>query len=1153
MLALASVGALAATLGVTVVPQERAVAAPEIVVRTQEDAAAKAAQTGKPVEIPDQTSETSQTFVNPDGTLTAKLSNAPVRVKRDNQWRAVDSTLEFRADGSVGPKAAVSDVTLSGGGEGLLGKVGVEAGSWQLNSPWKLPRPTLEGAKATYAEVMPGVDLVTEATTDGFSYNVVVKNRTAAANPALKSIHFPVTTSDLSIRPDHPGGPAYVGKDGKLAVAMGSAIMWDSAVPGAKGKTGTTRSATQAVEAGPAGAHAAQIKMTGSDSGLTLQPDTTLLNGLSTVYPVVLDPVVWTPVRTAWAAAWQLYPTQSFYKTTHSLGVGYEDFEQHKIVRSFFQFSTTAFKGKKILAATLRTYEVHSASCAARSVTVTRTGPISAATTWNNQPAAQLEAGALSFAHGYNSSCPDAYVEFPVTNSMVDTAAKGYTTSTFRLRATNEADGIAWKQFNSTGFLEVTFVSPPAVPRRLGLTSPAAGCDDSTAPVNVGETNIQFGVTPMLSATDVGARAQAEIQIYTSAGALAKTLKTGLETPGTAQTATIPLSQLQDQMTYHYRARTLYPYSATGVLASAYTIWCYFKIDKLAPPAPTVTAKYGTTVLPTCTLSSTNCPAIVPFGAAISYTFKANAADVTRHQYWYAGVARTFVNGNTVTVNLVPKQQGWNLLTVVSYDAANHFSVQTQFLVNVQAAAPPIADWSFDGPDGSTAADSASPAHPLTLSGGAAFDDAGRNGGSLKLDGVDDYAETPTTIVDTSKSFTVSAWARLSSTKEAVLVGAAGNVASAFELYYSVSLNRWVFMRIKTDTMQPVNVKALSDEPAVLGAWTQVTGVYDAGIGRIRLYINGRLQTAGDVAYPDSAWKATGPLSVGQGQYNDVFGNRFVGSIDAVQIWQRALTPEAVMDEQEIRKDDQVVASQAARWPLDSAYVSADQVWRTGDTVYGANMPISGFAGGGDQSAAFVEDEERGSVLQFSGSAAEALSLPRAVVDGGASFSVAVRVKLADPHKPQVIARQAGTDRDAWRLEWKPRDVGTGQWIFTRASAKTGEPEAVAALDDDIDSITNDWRLIIGSYDASSQPDSNQGALGAIDITVDKAPGDGNKDRFATPYRLGSTVVGKGRAAGAEYAGRLDDLRMYVGPLRDDAVCREFPDLDPGICPQPAG
>ena len=287
----------------------------------------------------------------------------------------------------------------------------------------ELPRPTLEGAKATYAEVMPGVDLVTEATTDGFSYNVVVKNRTAAANPALKSIHFPVTTSDLSIRPDHPGGPAYVGKDGKLAVAMGSAIMWDSAVPGAKGKTEHKVS-----HPGRRSRPGRRPRRPDQDDRFRQRPHPPARHNLAERpvhgLPGRPRPGRLDPVRTAWAAAWQLYPTQSFYKTTHSLGVGYEDFEQHKIVRSFFEFSTTAFKGKKILASSCaRTRSTRRAR--GQSVTVTRTGPISAATTWNNQRAAQLEAGALSFAHGYNSSCPDAYVVFPVTNSMVDTAAKG--------------------------------------------------------------------------------------------------------------------------------------------------------------------------------------------------------------------------------------------------------------------------------------------------------------------------------------------------------------------------------------------------------------------------------------------------------------------------------------------------------------------------------------------------------------------------------------------------------------------------------------------------------------------------------------------------------------------------------------------------------
>jgi hypothetical protein len=1133
-----------------------AAAAPDIpkVGHTLEEASRFAAASGEPVEVADHTTETSQTFANVNGSLTTTLADGPVRVRQGDTWHAVDTTLEVRSDGTVGPKAAASQVTLSNGGPGLLARLGTKDGTFELQSPWSLPQPTLSGPTATYAEVIPGVDVVVEATVEGFSYNLVIKNRDAASNPALRSIHFPVATTGLSLRTDRPSGPVYVARDGREFLSAGDGIMWDSAQSDPQGKQSVPpRPSAQVVDEGPTGAHSAEMSLSGDSNGLTLVPDSGLLSGASTVYPVVLDPVPATRTKTAWAAAWQLYPTTSFYKTTHSLGVGFEDYEQHKIVRSFFQFDTAAFHGKKILSSLLRTYETHSASCASRSVTVARTGPISAATTWNNQPAVQLTVGSQSFANGYSSACPDKYVEFPVTNSMVDTAAKGYTTSTFRLSATDETDGIAWKQFNSTGELEITYMTLPDVPRQLGLTDPSEGCDDASTPVNVGSVNIQFGLTPVLvgKVTEQNARVQGELQIYSSSGNPFLTKQTGLDSPNTVMHITIPSSALPDGVTYHFRARTLYPYTG-GVLASPYTIWCYFRVDRTAPAPPIVTAKYGTTPVPNC-LGQDTCNDIAPLGKPISFTIKGAATDVVKHEVWFQGQPRAIVAGNTVTKDLIAPQEGLNVLHVVSYDAANHASKPTDYVVNIKSPEPPVGSWTFDDGGGTTAADAATPGHPLTVYGGAAFDDAGRDGRSIKMDGVDDYAETPTSVVDTSNSFTVSAWARLSTPTDAVVVGAAGLNASAFELYHSITLNRWVFRRMATDTMSSATVKAISDEPAVLGAWTHLTAEYDEPHNKLQLYVNGRLQTQGDVAFTaDKAWKATGPLSVGRAKFNGQFKNWFPGSIDGVQIWQRPLNPVEVMVLTAPRKDQSAVVSQAARWPLDTAIQGADQIWRTPETVYGANMPISGFGSTADQSNAFVEDEDRGKVLQFGGSAAEALTLPRAVVDAGTTFSAAVWVKLADPTKPAVIARQAGPDRDAWRLEWKPLDAFRGQWLFSRARANAAG-EDVAVFEDDIESITNDWRLIIGTYDASDAGVTNQEAPGEISLTVNKEPASNGSARHPAPYRLGNTVVGTGRTAGSEFAGRLDDLRLYVGPLVDNAVCREFPELPSGICPIQAG
>ncbi|GAB3925337.1 hypothetical protein GCM10029976_018430 [Kribbella albertanoniae] len=550
-----------------------------------------AAASGSPVEIANLTTETSQTFANADGTLTSEVSNDPVRVKQNGIWRAADATLEFRSDGSVAPKAAVSQIGLSGGGTGPIGKIGVKAGTWTLKSPWPLPRPTLVGSTATYAEVTQGVDLVVDTTVEGFSYNLVVKTREAASNPALKAIHFPVATEGLSLRTNRGAGPAYVDADGKLALTAGDAIMWDAAKSSPQGKQAAApRSSAALVEDGPAGAHSAEMELRGDANGLTMIPDAGLLTAPTTVYPVVLDPPTTTVDRNAWAAAWQLYPTTSFFKTTHSLGVGYEDYEQHKIVRSFFQFDTRGFRGKKIISATLQNYETHSASCAERSVSVTRTTTITDRTTWNNQPGVQLAVTSRPFAHGYNSTCPDAYVEFPVTPSMVDTAAKGYASSTFRLAATNETDGSAWKQFSSHGKLRVTYATPPDVPRQLGLTDPAVGCDSQSSPASVGSINLQFAVEPILQGrvNEQNAQLKSDLWIYSSTGNVHKHELRGPDSPGTVHKFSFPNTNhthFLDGATYHYRARSVYVLGDGSELYSGYTGWCYFRVDRSGPPA----------------------------------------------------------------------------------------------------------------------------------------------------------------------------------------------------------------------------------------------------------------------------------------------------------------------------------------------------------------------------------------------------------------------------------------------------------------------------------------------------------------------------------------------------------------------------------------
>ncbi|WP_405816735.1 hypothetical protein OG241_19080 [Streptomyces sp. NBC_01390] len=134
-------------------------------------AAELAAESGERVEIAPETTEVSQIFANPDGTFTQETSAAPVRAKQgDGSWADIDTTLVRAVDGTIRPRSTATQVEFSGGGAGsemvTLDNHGRElAFGW----PTALPEPQLDGSVATYAEVLPGVDLKLTAVSRGFT------------------------------------------------------------------------------------------------------------------------------------------------------------------------------------------------------------------------------------------------------------------------------------------------------------------------------------------------------------------------------------------------------------------------------------------------------------------------------------------------------------------------------------------------------------------------------------------------------------------------------------------------------------------------------------------------------------------------------------------------------------------------------------------------------------------------------------------------------------------------------------------------------------------------------------------------------------------------------------------------------------------------
>ncbi|XVV15906.1 hypothetical protein ACQP2X_16610 [Actinoplanes sp. CA-131856] len=140
-------------------------------------ASARAKACGSRVELLGKRSERDQVFANPNGSYTLETSAVPRRVRGSGgSWAAVDTTL--RSDGGrVRPLATAADLDFAAAGAGAMARIATAGGALALTAPWTLPAPVLSGSRATYADVLPGVDLVLSARPEGFAETLVVRTR----------------------------------------------------------------------------------------------------------------------------------------------------------------------------------------------------------------------------------------------------------------------------------------------------------------------------------------------------------------------------------------------------------------------------------------------------------------------------------------------------------------------------------------------------------------------------------------------------------------------------------------------------------------------------------------------------------------------------------------------------------------------------------------------------------------------------------------------------------------------------------------------------------------------------------------------------------------------------------------------------------------
>lgn len=419
--------------------------------KSEEDFALEQAKAiGQPYELTSARTESSDTWALPEGTWSVKRHGTPMRMLRDGAWVPTDPTLALASDGRVVPKASTVAVSFSGGGSGPL-LSGVKDGrNLTLTWPKPLPAPTLAENVATYAEVLPGVDMQLKAEVEGFSQLLIVKTAEAAANPELASLKYKLDTVGLSVSTDaETGSVTAVNPAGETVFTSPSPLMWDSTAissGGAAARMATTAPAGDAFEPDP-GAQDAQMPTTVSGDTLEIKPDQELLTGEDTKYPVYIDPSWAWGKRQNWTRVYKHYPKTSYWNTKEVVRVGYESETggSDRISRSFFQLDTANLKGANVKSSTFRVRNTWSWSCQDRPVELWHVGAISPKTTWNNQPPQYSKLFTVDDAKGWSSDCAAGNLEFDATTKIREAASKGWASVNFGLYASNEADTFGWK------------------------------------------------------------------------------------------------------------------------------------------------------------------------------------------------------------------------------------------------------------------------------------------------------------------------------------------------------------------------------------------------------------------------------------------------------------------------------------------------------------------------------------------------------------------------------------------------------------------------------------------------------------------------------------------------------------------------------------
>ncbi|MEU0879806.1 RHS repeat-associated core domain-containing protein [Lentzea sp. NPDC005914] len=427
------------------------------------------------VERPQDRTETTRTFDNPDGSRTLRLHTGPANVRQpDGSWLPVDLTL-VPSGGRLKPKVSPIGLSLgAGSADGSLVQIDLDGDhgiSYGMRDVTDV-RGEASGPQVTYRGVRPGTDLRLTATGGGVKEDLVL-----ASAAAPSSYSFTVKLKRLSPRVDVLGGVELVDGD-KIVATIPAGVMDDAA-----GVRST-------------GVKYGLDKIADDTWVLRVDADQTWLRDPARKFPVVLDPTTERPETDADA---MFVRSNGFGGANGGLEVG--RVEGNPVSRTYLHFNgaQNALRNRYVVSASLAASNVYSTNCTPRSVSVFEvTQPWSSSMRWPGAAVGQsLSASTFAYGGAAGTACASPqWAYFALDPDLMTRWTHGSAL----------AHGLSLRMSDETlregrRFASASTVNKPYLEVRYSPEGASYEATGVTLPSNVKEGKLSVKVTNMGSST----------------------------------------------------------------------------------------------------------------------------------------------------------------------------------------------------------------------------------------------------------------------------------------------------------------------------------------------------------------------------------------------------------------------------------------------------------------------------------------------------------------------------------------------------------------------------------------------------------------------------------------------------------------------------